>query len=97
MAEETFSVGEVAIFWCEGDKFHKTEVTIISPLERQLCIDRDSGAIFYDRVYRISAPGVSQECNPCAPPRYLRKKRPPPDWVKLCKLDEVPKKVREPA
>lgn len=92
-AEQRFEVGEVAIFNRPGSRFDGMEVTISAALHLALVRDRKTELEAYGYVYGIEGDfgpkrhGVAQWC---APPDQLRKKRPPQDWVKLCRLDEVP-------
>lgn len=78
---ETFRVGDV----CEivESFFHPEniglECTITSALHTKAGWD---GVSFHE----IRLPSGKKQF---ASPECLRKKRPPPDWVKLCHLDEV--------
>ena len=92
-AEQRFVVGEVAIFNRPGSRFDGMEVTISVGLHFALVRDQKTGQDAYGYVYGIEGdfgpkrPGV---VNWCTPPDHLRKKRPPQDWVKLCRLAELP-------
>lgn len=89
MNNETFEVGELAII-AAGWILDGMDVTVVSELRESLCVSTG----VWDWVYDITGPGLPPG-QWCAPPRQLRKKRPPQDWAKLCKLDSV--KAGEPA
>jgi hypothetical protein len=92
-AEQRFEVGEVAIFSRPGSRFDGIEVSITEALHFALVRDQRTDRSAYGYVYSIEGdfgpkrPGVTHWV---APPADLRKKRPPQDWVKLCRLDEIP-------
>lgn len=85
-----FSVGEVAVFHCPGNQYNGVEVTITSTLQHGP-IDCQ-GVATYAAYHLVESPA-----RPSSPfVRYasklenLRKRRPPQDWTRLCKLDEAP-------
>lgn len=93
LTAEQYSVGEVAIFHRPGSSFHGMEVTITKPLHLSNVLDWKDGSIADQWVYGIDGPFDVKPRHGtgfCAAPTELRKKRPPPDWVKLCRLDEMP-------
>lgn len=86
---EKFEVGEVAIFWCPGGYCHGMDVAIVSPLYPGQYL-RD-GQIHSDLIHQVDCPQFRSGFVWACPVGNLRKKRPPQDWVTLCKLDSVPK------
>jgi hypothetical protein len=89
-------MGEIAIFVRPGSPHYGAEVTIVGPLEVRARIDgRDFGRHF-DACYLIDGPfgptpfGQGQWS---ATPEWLRKRRPPQDWTKLCNLTDLPREV----
>lgn len=85
-----FSVGEIAII-AKSDRAEFTvgsEVTILDVMP----VGHYANIIFAEQIYQISGPDSG---------RYfirqsgLRKKRPPQDWQKLCKLDRIPTVTEE--
>lgn len=89
---ESFSVGEVAIWVREGSPNYGREVTIAGPLQLVNAWQPD-GSCIYDYRYPMDADfaPVSPHGNGwCAHPDWLKKRRPPQDWVKLCQLDNLP-------
>jgi hypothetical protein len=94
--EQRFEVGEVAIFTRIGSRFHGMEVTIIKPLHLALIHDQITGIDALAYVYKIDGPFGSHRPEVdgwAAPPEFLRKRRPPQDWIKLCDLASVSAKV----
>ena len=90
---ERFEVGEVAIYWRPiSTNNHLKEVTIESKLETHLVYDTVTGTEAWAAGYRISFPldsaGVAPYGQWFAEPHELRKRLPPQDWVRLCRLTE---------
>lgn len=88
----TFAVGEIALFVVTD--YPTVEVTIIGPLG----LHEVSGCGLH-MVYPIDGPfGCCDESEGwCAAPDMLRKRRPPQDWTRLCKLDEAPVQAKSTA
>ena len=78
-----FAVGEVAevIFSLLPEVPAGTDVTIVEVLEPGKLVQ-----YLVDPGFRPKEGGWYGACD-----SNLRKKRPPQDWVKLCKLDSVPR------
>lgn len=97
---ERFEVGEVAIYHRPESNWHGLEVLIVSGIETRTCIDEVTGirGTFAGHEVEFSDPvaEMAQERGYrwLAEPHELRKRRPPQDWVKLCRLtefvDEIP-------
>lgn len=88
-----FEVGEVAIFHDPGGTHHGVEVTITSRLHGAWLRRLSTGEWSFACGHDIESPalGVAPMGNGwCAPVENLRKRRPPQDWVKLCRLSQVP-------
>lgn len=93
----TFEVGEIAIFWRPGSKYHMREVEILTPLLPVHFMDTITGLWQTELAYRIADQlllGAYPGIDFCATPMHLRKRRPPQDWNTLCNLDEAPLDVR---
>lgn len=93
MSGAGFSVGEVAVYNRPESKFHGMDVVVTGPLAQRYWSDplgRGGGGW----CYRISIAGLDDDFI-VAEPHELRKRRPPQDWVKLCRLTDRP--VEEPA
>lgn len=88
---ERFEIGEVAIFHNPSSDFHGQEVEIVMERHFAYWKNVDSGEEGGDYGYEIKwADGdITFQLE-----TDLRKRRPPQDWVKLCRLtermDEVP-------
>ena len=90
---ESFSVGDVALFYRPGSRFHLVEVVVTKGLHLSNVYDHRDGSRFLGHVYGIDAPefhGVtlapgSEGC--CASPEQLRKRPPKQDWKQLCNLE----------
>jgi hypothetical protein len=89
-----FDVGEIAIYCHPDSQWCGREVTIAGPLELTAYNNLRTGELVVEFAHRIDAPFIRQELPPGAgfvtAPRWLRKRRPPQDWVKLCELDKIP-------
>lgn len=85
---ESFSVGEIAILQnCPfAPSFNGQECTVVHLPQPSNFVARN-GKITSAGNYTIES--VDGEWLQ-VPPRQLRKRRPPQDWVKLCKLDSLP-------
>jgi hypothetical protein len=88
---ERFEVGEVAIYWRPiSTNNHLKEVTIEGNLETRLVYDTVTGTKAWATGYRISFLLNSAGMPPYGPwfaePCELRKRLPPQDWVRLCRL-----------
>jgi len=87
-----FEIGEVAILigsinWPE---YNGQEVTVIGGLKpRSYWADRQHTRSNIDLRYLVEAADGHIFA---APPSRLRKRRPPQDWVRLCRLNEAPVK-----
>lgn len=102
MSHETFKIGEIAVYighngdalkWSGSRKIPLgTEVEIISPYGIYP-VRTDTGVV---QAYRYRC-RVSDGHIAMAKPEWLRKRRPPQDWVKLCQLDNLPRDIREPS
>jgi hypothetical protein len=88
MVAERFEVGEVAILNREGSRWHTQEVTVISALQDFCWIDEQEGRWHSGAAYEIKIPDYNGPFRWVAEPRELKKRRPPQDWVKLCRLTE---------
>lgn len=87
----TFEIGEIAIFRRPEDK-RGMEITILSVLHFQRWRDQRTGQICYGMAYQID-PGIPGKW--VAEPHELHKRRPPQDWVSLCKLRWLPEELVE--
>ena len=94
MSGETYEIGEVAILSAADPRINGTEVTVTGQLQWKRMRGRVSREIYEGPAYPISGPGLI-EGRSWAPPYQLRKRRPPQDWIQLCRLAERP--VEEPA
>ncbi len=87
---DRFEVGEVAIYNRPESAYHGIEVTVISNLQQRSFFDTVTGTkgnVAFG--YEIEVPGLwSVGVYYFAEPHELRKRRPPQDWVKLCRLTE---------
>jgi hypothetical protein len=90
MSGETFEVGEVAIYHKPTSCFSGTEVTVVGPLEvRRVWRDGPTSMLSYQVDADFGRPppnGVGWAVEP----HRLRKRRPPQDWIRLCRLTESP-------
>lgn len=88
-SSETYAIGEVAIYVNPGSDIHEMEVTVIGPLEYLWIRDECTGVKGWAWCYPIDTPtGPPPGAFAWrAEPRHLRKRRPPPDWNKLCALN----------
>jgi hypothetical protein len=86
-----FSVGEVAVYVGPTASLHGRECTIIGGLQMRSTLF-NYGRIGMALRYDVRFPdGVEFHVRA----EYLRKRRPPQDWEKLCRLTDRP--VEEPA
>lgn len=98
MSHETFKMGEIAVFighngdalkWSGSRKIPRgTEVEIISPYGIYP-VRTDNGIV---QAYRYRC-RLSDGLIATAKPEWLRKRRPPQDWVKLCNLVSLPQSL----
>lgn len=91
MSHEKFEVGEIAIAqdWLGMPEVNGTEVTVIGPLTWKTCREVSTGRVSTKYRYRVR----SFAGDTWSPPEKLRKRRPPQDWVKLCRLNDLPREV----
>lgn len=89
---ESFSVGEIALYWRAGSRKDGMQVTVASRLYVQTFRDIPTGEVRTVPAYDIEGPGLRPGID-VAQPQFLRKLRPPPDWVKLCHLTDLPREV----
>lgn len=87
---EHFEVGEIALIHNSGNSLHGVEVTIIEGFHPY--VDCDSGEMV--EGYTVAGDGLPPYPSKNGKgwgvhPMYLRKHRPPQDWVKLCHLDTL--------
>lgn len=97
MSGERFDVGEVAVYNRPESKFHGMDVVVNGPLACRNIV-RLSGVVDLCWSYEIDADFGRKPPNGngwAVEPHMLRKRRPPQDWVKLCRLTDRP--VEEPA
>lgn len=92
MSHDTFRIGEIAIYTRPGSPYNGSEVMVVGPLLPRVGDDLLTGNLYveYDG-YQITLnelPGIYG-----ARPEWLRKRRPPQDWMKLCNLADVPREV----
>jgi len=89
---EEFAVGEVALYWRPGSPSHLREVTIVGPLKEEYVHDVRDGSLKYEMVYAIEGiPGTPPSGKAwCAPPEYLRKKKPPREDLQVVRWSECP-------
>lgn len=91
---EKFEVGEIAILQnCVLHPEHNGREVEILALPRPhnwLFIDGETILAGSYVTQRHGWGGNSTRANP---PQYLRKRRPPQDWVKLCNLTDLPREV----
>lgn len=89
----TFKIGEIAIYTRPGSPYNGTEVMIVGPLIPRVGNDHLTGTPYveYDG-YQITPNELPGRYG--AKPEWLRKRRPPQDWVKLCNLHDIPREVR---
>lgn len=97
---ESFSVGEIAIIVAASEWPERIgwEVEIIAPLGDYSYCSRFDSQIRIATGYRIRMPekcSLTGTSTAVCKPEFLRKRRPPQDWVKLCRLNETP--IKEPA
>lgn len=90
---DRFAVGEVAIYVGPESPWRGFEVTVMGPLTHKRWQGRD-GKMYESDCYHIQIPYVNEDFL-IAEPHELRKKPPPQDWVRICRLSERP--VEEPA
>lgn len=86
---DTYEVGEVAIYTAVGSQHHGCEVTVTGALEMRAWMN-PRGATGNSLSYEIVFVGDAPDDDYVAEPHELRKRRPPQDWVKLCRLNEEP-------
>jgi hypothetical protein len=91
---DRFVVEEVCVVNYPGSWFDGREVTVTHDLFLCGWMDIQTGERFGpELVYGIHfAPDPRVQISA---PRFLRKRRPPQDWVRICRLSERP--VEEPA
>lgn len=90
MSEQTFSVGEIAVLIDLIDEVWRgSEVQIDGPLDVHPCMNVRTGESFFEPVYPLHL--VATGASGFAPPRCLRKRRPPQDWKTLCDLTDLPR------
>lgn len=97
--QDSFRIGEVAIFHRPGSRYNGVEVCVTEALHLSSVFDFRDGITRLELVYGIESPHFPPlrpgRDGHCARPDELRKKRPPQDWAKLCNLDEAPVETRE--
>lgn len=82
---KSFSVGEIAIFRYSGmPQYHGQEVEVLGLQGCPKCGRNPIGR------YEIR---MQDGRRLCAGALTLHKRRPPPDWVKLCNLTDLPREV----
>lgn len=89
MAE--FRVGEIAIVWYAfgPSKKNGDECEIVALAGPADYVSPITGKLIFAGKFLILYRGEHYQCFPC----HLRKRRPPPDWQKLCNLDSLPKEI----
>lgn len=95
MSNETFKVGEVALYVRPGSPNYGRPLTITGPLQMRPIFDKGVGHRTA-MTYQVESPFFGECKNPTgwlAEPQWLRKLPPPQDWVKLCQLDNIPREV----
>lgn len=97
LSSETFSIGEVAIYWKPESRNHGKEVTILSALKIILLTDSHTGSKSEALAYNVDVPSdwyagpfYKPEKGWSVRPQFLRKKRPPRDDLKLVRWSECP-------
>lgn len=80
----TFHIGEIALVFAPGTPRHGEEVEIID-LPQSRLYRCSAGTWTAAGKYTVLWRGQHREIEP----RFLRKRRPPQDWVKLCKLTNL--------
>ena len=90
---DKFSVGEVAILQSLDyfSRYNGMECTVIGGLGLWNCFNHRTQKDEHVFGYRVDLP-CHYTCG-IVEPHQLRKRRPPPDWVKLCNLTDVPREV----
>lgn len=93
MDNQTFSVGEIAVICnapAHARHYEGCEVVITAPLAYRE---------WYVYPTRTDCAGLAYECDfptgerMCIRPIYLRKRRPPQDWVRIANLVSLPQTV----
>lgn len=90
MANEAFSVGEMATIHMPGTNMHGVECEVIEPARER------SWKYFADKSARTGIAYVVRFAGYerfVIRPNLLRKRGPPQDWVKLCHLTNLPREV----
>lgn len=91
MSHETFKVGEVAILVHSNvrPEYDGQECVVLDgPRDRFIWLNRERTRGEYASNRYLVQTGDGTRFSP--PAERLRKRRPPQDWVKLCRLNEVP-------
>lgn len=89
MNNETFKVGEIAIYVCSDhhSEYNGQECTVDSPLGWRFPKNVVTGQLMEVYGYRtIAQDGTIFTCRP----EQLKKRRPPQDWQTLCNLQDKP-------
>lgn len=91
----TFNVGEIVLIHRPGHHLHGTEVTVVEGLHMYAPINSDGSVGDVVEGYTVSGEQLppytfTRGRGWGVEPQYLRKRRPPQDWVKLCNLTELP-------
>lgn len=95
--DQRFEIGEIAIFvGTNGDRLESPGCAQ-TPLGAEVQI---VGGYELRKVRTVKGPVMAerylclwQGTHYCAKPSWLRKRRPPQDWVRLCSLDSLPREV----
>jgi hypothetical protein len=88
-----FEVGEIAIYHRPQSDCHGMEMAVASGLQTRTCLDEVTGRRGVYCGYEIKFACYSGREMPyrwLAELHELRKRRPPQDWVKLCRLTQRP-------
>lgn len=91
VVSESFSVGEIAIY-CNGTfetGYDGQECEVVGQLMWRWATHPDGTRHAY-HAYRTHAQDGQVIISE---PHQLRKRRPPQDWVKLCRLTDLPREV----
>lgn len=98
MGNETFSVGEIAVWIREGSPFWGERVRVCSPLWQSSHADGRTGIARLTWVHTIEwldSDHGAPRYGSCwaAEPFNLRKLPPKQDWDRLCNLTDTPREV----
>lgn len=92
-ADHQFAIGEIAVICNMPEpvaRWNGEELAITGPCEfRKWKLITDKSIHREGLAYKGK---LSTGKEVCIRPEHLRKRRPPQDWMKLCRLDQVPQK-----